>query len=264
MYDIDRIHLHLKLMMKEFHEICLKNDLKYYIVGGTCIGAMRHKGFIPWDDDVDIAMPRPDYDKLTKLDWQVLSDKLELKYYENTSNSPIHYVKVVDKTTTLIEARYHNYVEGLYLDIFPLDGVESKSEKRFSKVWTLHSVIMKHCSTDSNDKGMKTIIAKLIPLSIAHRYIDKLMRKSDYQSSEYVVNFLGAYGVKEIVPKSFFGTPRLMQFEEFSFYGPEKAEEYLANIYGNYMELPPVEKRVFKHNYYYINLELPYREYRGK
>lgn len=262
MYDIDKIHSRLLIMMEEFHKICEKHSLKYYIVGGTCIGAMRHKGFIPWDDDVDIAMPREDYDKLETIDWSKESNKLELKYYKNTSKSPIHYIKVIDKTTTLIESRYHNYVEGLYLDIFPLDGVDCTDEKIMKKIWTLHSIIMKHCTTDENPKDLKTIVAKMLPLNLCHLYIEKLMRLREYQKSDWVVNFLGAYGKKEIVPREYFGKQRLFEFETAKFYGPERAEDYLTHIYGDYLELPPVEKRVFKHNYYYINLDLPYREYK--
>lgn len=262
MYDIDLIHSHLLDMMSEFHKICIENNLTYYIVGGTCIGALRHRGFIPWDDDVDIAMPREDYNKLALINWERQSDRLELKYYKNSSNSPIHYMKVVDKTTTLIEERYHNYVEGLYLDIFPLDGVKNEGEKRIEKIWMLHSIVMKHCSTADRDKGIKTFISRLVPLSWAHGLLERYMTKYSYKDSKYVANFLGAYGYKEIVQKSLFGVPKLYEFQGEKFYGPEKAELYLKKIYDNYMELPPIEKRIFKHNYYYINLSLPYRDWK--
>lgn len=260
-YDIEKVQAHLLTMMSEFHSICVENNLKYYIVGGTCIGALRHKGFIPWDDDVDIAMPRDDYDKLSKLSWGKISNKLEIKYYKNTDGSPIHYIKVVDKTTTLIEERYHNYVEGLYLDIFPLDGINENDSKRPKKIWMLHSMIMRHCSTAKRDRGGKTIISKMIPVSWMHHILEKEMRKIPYNKSEYVVNFLGAYGKKEIVQKRLFGLPKLYEFQGNVFYGPEDADSYLNKIYGDYMELPPIEKRIFKHNYFHIDLLSPYREW---
>ena len=121
--DIDVVELHSRLlnMAKSFHKFCQENGLNYYILGGTCLGARRHKGFIPWDDDMDIGMPRKDYEKLIELQTS-LPYYLELRYYENTPNSPMHFIKLIDNRRTLIEPRYNDYVEGLYIAIFTLDS----------------------------------------------------------------------------------------------------------------------------------------------
>ena len=263
-YDIEVIHVRLLEMLKRFNEICNENNLTYYLVEGTCLGAVRHKGYIPWDDDLDLAMPRPDYERLATLFENLNDDMLEAMYYKNTKNSPIHYIKIIDKTTTLIEDRYRYYVEGLYIDVFPIDGCNPNDMRRNKKVWTIHSMIMKHCSTKSEEtfkSNIKACIAKIIPLSLLHNILEREIKRYSYEESNYVVNYFSAYAEKEIVPKEFYGTPVLYEFENNFFYGPERAELYLERLYGDYLKLPPKEDRVFRHNYYYLDLNKPHKKF---
>ena len=111
--EAEVLHNRLLSMMKSFHNFCEDNNIRYYMIGGTALGAIRHKGFIPWDDDVDIGVPRPDYEKLLTLESQ-LPKGLEFLYYKNTSESPVHYVKLVDSNTTLIERFYLNLSLSIY------------------------------------------------------------------------------------------------------------------------------------------------------
>ena len=267
-YNTRIVQINLLKMLKSFHVFCLSNSLRYYIVGGTLLGSVRHGGFIPWDDDIDIAMPREDYQKLEKMDIGLTFKELEFKYYKNTKRCPIHYMKLVNKNTTLIENTYRNYVEGLYIDIFPLDGVslEPKVERRRrNKIDRLHMIIMNNCRTEKRKSAfgeMKRCISKLANLTQIHNTLEKELLRYSYEDSEIVTNYLGAYGSKENVQRTVFGKPVLYTFEDAEFYGPERGKEYLKHIYGDYMQLPPVEKRVNKHDYFYINLNTPYAEYR--
>ena len=128
--DIDTLHNKLFRLLGIFHRFCESNNLNYYAIGGTALGMKRHKGFIPWDDDVDIGMPRADYDKFVFLANRLPADT-EIKFYANTSDYPHHALKLIDKTTTLIENDYQNIIGGLYLDIFPLDGgILSKKDRK--------------------------------------------------------------------------------------------------------------------------------------
>lgn len=265
------LHERLLKMMKEFHIFCEKEGLTYYMVGGTCLGAIRHGGFIPWDDDMDIGMPRNDYERLASMDMSKLPGSLEIKFYRNTDNCPIHYMKLVDSSTTLIEAQYTSYLEGLYIDVFPLDGVKNHGkleQLRFNKIWYTGAIIRYKMRTDvlvSPKDKIKRYVAKLFELGKLHNNLDKLMKKYNYEECNYTANFLGAWREKEIVRKDMFGIPTKYRFEDTYLYGPQKPDEYLQSIYGDYMQLPPKEKRVCKHDYYYLDLHHSYKDYeKGK
>lgn len=273
MSDVNNItaeHIHNKLldMMKLFHRFCVENEITYYIIGGTALGAFRHKGFIPWDDDMDVTIPRPDYDKFISIA-DKLPEPLEIDYYGNRNNCPIHYVKLVDKSTTLIEQHYKNYVEGAYIDVFPLDGSKEyagKEIKRHKKIYSLFYYTTLHQNTDKTHglrKIRKFLISKM-NLNQMHNRLHDLLVEVPFESADYVDNYLGAYHGKEITPKSYFAEPVLYQFEDTQLYGPTDMDGYLKTLYGDYMQLPPEENRVFKHNYYYLDYSQPYREYLKK
>ncbi len=260
------LHQRLLSIGNVFHSFCVQNNLKYYMLGGTMLGAVRHKGFIPWDDDMDFGMPREDYNRFIQLAKSGLPYPFEIKYYGNTSNSPIHYVKLIDGSTTLIEDSYHDYVEGLYIDIFPLDGAnETVADRiRFSRIMLLQRMIINHCTTREKQslwrKGFKRF-SKALNLERLHNKIEKLMTKRGLSSSTHIANYLGAWGKKEIMPKRIMEETTLYQFEDTQFFGASDYHSYLTSLYGEYMQLPPVEKRVFRHNYHYLNFDLPYLEY---
>ena len=268
-YSAEEIHSRLLEMAKDFHRICIENNLRYYMLGGTMLGAIRHKGFIPWDDDMDFGMPRDDYNRFIRISKQILPEYYELRFYQNVENSPMHYVKFIDNRTTLVEAGYKNYVEGLYIDVFPLDGAGygSISDKvRAKRIRLKQMLIINHCTT-LDKMGIKKLFkkyAQMRNLTRLHRSIEKLMTVKKIEDSSLVANYLGAWAEKEIMPKEVMGTPTIYKFEDAEFYGAEKANEYLTSLYGNYMQLPPKEKQVFKHNYYYLNYNLPYRNYHKK
>ena len=263
------LHSKLLAMVKDFHKFCVENNITYYTLGGTSLGARRHKGFIPWDDDIDVGIPRDDYNRLIALA-DKLPEYLEIKFYQNTEKSPMHFVKLVDKRTTLIERRYTDYLEGLYIDVFPLDGARDPQkykgeEKRWKRIQFLQAMVIYHCQTTipkSLSKKAFRAICKITSLTRIHNQIEKEMTKFTVNESELIANYLGAWGSKEIMPKEIMGTPVLYQFEDTQLYGPQKIDEYLTHLYGDFMKLPPKEKQVFKHDFYVLDFETPYREYR--
>ena len=268
-YSAEEIHGRLLTMAKDFHQICVDNNLKYYMLGGTMLGAVRHKGLIPWDDDMDFGMPREDYDRFISISHRILPEHYELRFYKNAANSPMHYAKFIDNRTTLIEAPYRNYVEGLYIDIFPLDGAGNGSfsdRMRMKRINFLQGLIINHCTTREKTGFRKVLkaYAQMRNLDSLHASVEKLMTAKKLSESTLIANYLGAWAEKEIMPKEVMGTPRLYSFEDTEFYGSNNADTYLTSLYGDYMKLPPKEKQVFKHNYFYLNYNLPYRDYHGQ
>lgn len=117
------IQLKLLDMLKWFHEFCIENKLRYYALGGTMLGAIRHKGFIPWDDDIDVGMPREDYDKMIELVIDKQDEKYRLEKPLQNKDFVYQYCKLYDTSTTLVENTRYKTKRGVYLDIFPLDGI---------------------------------------------------------------------------------------------------------------------------------------------
>ncbi len=256
-------------MAKDLHDVCVNNSIRYYVIEGTALGACRHSGFIPWDDDIDIGMPREDYDKFCDIAAQILPDYLELRYYKTNEKSPFHFIKLVNNKTTLIEKKYRNYVEGIYIDIFPLDylGEMNLARKvRCKLIWRLHTNIIFNCSTESARekkliRKIDFLLSKKMNLIRLHKKLERLMTKEKGDEACYLCNYLGAYNWIDIIPISYYGEPKLYDFEDIQLYGPAQIEKYLTHLYGNYLELPPVEKRINKHDYYYVDLSTPFDEY---
>lgn len=261
------LQMHLFEMMREFHRFCICHQLKYYMLGGTCLGAIRHSGFIPWDDDIDVGMPRSDYERFCMLAKDGLSKNLELRYYKNKHKSPFHFVKLVDRSTTLVENAYNNYVEGVYIDVFPLDGMKEYSfwgKIRARIIWFSKAIIIYHFTTNKKKKFKQRIfklLAKLCPISLVHVFVEHLMTLDKSTHPELLCNFFGAWEPREIISNSVFGKPTLYPFENDSFYGPENADAYLKSLYGDYMKMPPPEKRICRHDFLYVNLNFPYEKY---
>lgn len=252
-------------MMKDFHHFCEENEITYYIIGGTLLGAVRHKGFIPWDDDIDIIIPRKDYNKLEYLK-NKLPKYLTIMTSGYTSESgTFAYQKLVNKETTLIENINDYRLMGIYIDIFPLDGAGQtpiSSKFRYIYIKFLIYVLWFNGSTKNSSKFFKRLILKVCKL-FDNRYIYKVistsLSKKKWDKYKFSGNFMGAYGYTEILPSYYYGKPILYEFEDTKFYGPEYFDLFLKHIYGaDYKKLPPVEKRFSHHEYDFVNLEESY------
>ena len=254
-------------MMTAFHDYCVNNNIDYYMLGGTALGAYRHKGFIPWDDDIDLGIPREQYEKLLR-DADRLPDGLELKTYHNTPNFPYNFAKLIDKNTTLIEEYYPKNVIGVFIDIFPLDGINENSliEKMKEKqIYFWNCTLRSHYHTKPKDRLIKKIFqlfSGAMNPDYIHSKLDRLLKRDPFENSAVVANYLGAWWTREIMGKEVFDKPKLYSFESYQYYGPGNIKEYLRLLYGDYMKLPPEEERVFKHGVSYISFDEPYNEYK--
>jgi putative licD-family phosphotransferase len=271
MSDIKIIQDKILSILKEFINICEENNLTYYALGGTLLGAVRHKGFIPWDDDIDIGMPREDYEKFKKIAPSLLSSNL--KIVNNPLNLDI--TQLVDKNVVV---KLVNSESNVFIDVFPLDGYPEKAsfsakfhsykvlfQRMLCKISVLDQLEDKNRGTLENliVKISKTLrIQKVLPKDALVKNLHKVIQKYDFKTSSYVGNVLGRYRVREIVPREYFKEPISLAFEDTMINCPTKYKEYLTEIYGDYMTLPPEEDRV-AHNLELVSLKRNGEEHSG-
>lgn len=260
-------------MMKFFHSFCTENGLRYYALGGTALGAVRHKGFIPWDDDIDVGMPRADYERLKTL-VDIINQNGRYVIEFPLQNVDYYYpiCKLYDVNTTLVENTRAKTKRGIFIDIFPLDGIGNTIEdsiKNFNKVDFWRNLFnVKNCAVRENRnffKNCAVVIGNLVPECILNRKrliskIHNMGMQRAWDDYNYVVNLFGAWHEKEITKKSCFGDPKLAEFEDMYIYIPFDVHGYLTALYGNYMELPPIEKRVTHHDFVLCDLNKSYKE----
>ena len=259
-------------MLDWFHGFCKEHSIRYYLVAGTMLGAARHQGFIPWDDDVDVAIPRPDYERLLSI----LKDKQGHYFLESlyTGNDDYlcTYAKLYDTDTTRIECAKINCKRGIYIDVFPIDGVgscEMDAKKNFAKFDRLHMLFLTRvCAIKKGRSFYKNVaiaISRLVPQFVIRDRdlaikVDKLAASIDYESCDFVANKMGAYREREIMKKSIFGKPTEYKFENITVYGVEHFDEYLTIMYGDWRKLPPENQRHTTHDYIELNLDKSYLE----
>ncbi|MGI6213344.1 MAG: LicD family protein [Christensenellales bacterium] len=254
----------------EFDSFCQKHGLTYYLCAGTLLGAVRHGGFIPWDDDIDVSMPRADYDRLLILGERFPSH-LVLMHHNNTVYYPLNFAKLVNKNTTVVEqGGQNNYnIRGVYIDIFPIDGAGAtykRAVRRRKRASLYRHLIPIAANIPDNKKRplYKRILMCLIRKLDAKRLqnsFDKFLRKKPFARRAWVAVYVGAYGIKEIMEKRVYGEPSRIAFCGRQFNAPADVTAYLSRRFGDYMSLPPVEKRSSGHNFIYVNLNLPFGEY---
>lgn len=237
-------------MLLELHCFCIKNNLRYYISGGTLLGAIRHKGFIPWDDDIDVCMPRNDYQILLE---KFFSDKKNLRLI---TSFDIPFAKIVDLNIS-INSKFDlsKSKKFLWIDIFPVDGLPENIQdvKKIYDKCNFYRSILKLIDAQLGEgttlfrKYSKYILKPLAKLYGRKRCIDKIeqiAKSNPYETSKYVGAVTwGLYGTGERMLKSEFEKSVEVEFEGHKFPAFSCWDSYLRGLYGNYMELPPIEKR---------------------
>ena len=252
--DIRELQLLQLNVMKEVHTVCVANNIPYYLIAGSALGAIRHKGFIPWDDDIDIAMMRPDYEAFKKIFYRKFDQtKYFLQSYDtDVDHRPALMRLCIKGTIQDLPYEYHlKNCKNTYIDIFPLDNVP---DSEINRKWHAHLnrildklLIKKLYITSNYDKKEKMYqyIASITPLKILQYLKVWCMTLYDKQDTECVCSMESHYSYeKQTIPRSIYGKPTLVNFENTKFYAPEKIEKYLEHLYGpNYMEIPPEPKR---------------------
>lgn len=241
-------------LLTAFAEYCDKNHLKYMLCAGTLLGAIRHKGFIPWDDDVDVMMPRPDYQKFIELskNSKINENTNVLDYTLNNSIYP--YVKLTDNRTLVKERFTQKGKMGVWIDVFPIDG-NFKNNFLNAMQYRTANILRKIIGAQSAGFGKGTTAAKRIekiifyPLLkiIPHKFLCNLINKlsaiKDFNSSMFAGLVIWGYGKKERMPKEVFINTTEVEFEGCKFKAPSNYDNILSNIYGDYMTPPPKEKQ---------------------
>lgn len=260
--DIEEVHSILLDIAKEFHNICVRHNIPYYMLGGTMLGAVRHKGFIPWDDDMDFGIPREYYNEFTKHAIKELPEPYKILTAENSEYIIFGFNKIINANTSISEFHSSNTNEkiGINIDIFPLDKVDGRVGM-FSRYWFLCKLIKLQATLFIDPKN-KSFVKKCIiyPLKKILRfkkktipsYINREINRSKSSISNKIANIYGAWGVKEIVYKEIMGEPKLYNFENTELYGVADYDKYLKSLYNNYMQLPPENKRRIHSQEFYI------------
>ncbi len=255
-------------LLKEFISVCNQLNLKYYIIAGTLIGAIRHGGFIPWDDDIDVAMPREDYEKFIAQGQELLPPHLFIQTNETDPEYAFNYAKIRNSNTTFIEESNRNLHinSGVFLDIFVLDHFPKGTIRRkyiMFKDKVYLTAIGRIFYRKSISRGLK-LRQKITKLLFASPY-DALNKREkfirSFKESGLLHNFCSNYQEKEIVPAQWYGEGVLVDFEGIKVNAPTQYDLLLKHIYGDYMKLPPEEKRVSHHTTDVIDLDNSYKNY---
>jgi len=249
-------------ILKYVDKVCKENNINYSLAGGTLLGAVRHKGFIPWDDDIDIMMLRPDYERFLEIMDKDHNNQFKcLHYGENFPNYFYRFAKVVDLTTAVQEGEYiTNEDMGLYVDIFPFDGLDIKKSKKSINKALFYSRMINISATkkfvrektDGTGKHILKLLtapfAKLFGWKFWLKKHEKLAKKISVNDIDNVVCYSGCYREKDIVPREIFNDYVLLDFEDVKLPSIANYDYYLTSLYGDYMTPPPPEKRVAKHD----------------
>ena len=259
--------------------VCDKNNLTYWIAAGTLLGAVRHGGFIPWDDDLDIFMPRKDYEKL----WHLLREKRSGQYVlcRTTKNRNYHHrvMQMVDKNTTFIHSRSadEDIEHGVYIDIIPIDICPDNRVQRLFQMLhaSFFSIYNIQCKPEYKGNKAMSVITDILLRIVPNKKLRYVIWKNEekrmlkysidpkYSSSKYLKVITAS--MKELMhpfPKEWFGNQKI-PFEDIEVNAPIDTDAYLTAMYGDYMKIPPKEQQIVRHNTEYIDLNNSYEKYRG-
>ena len=257
-----------------FDEICRQNNLRYYLCGGTCIGAVRHKGSIPWDCDIDVFMHRQDFERLSKI-WDQVADTSRYKFDRTDENNNMHAQTgaIKDENTTYIRSHNVDYDmdHGIPIDVVVLDALDDNWFKRrcqviYGMIFSLFNAQRIPRQHGRIAKGVAWILLGIVRSSGARYRIWKHCEKkfSSSTGKKYVGELVTGFKNGMLnYPAEIFDEPTEMLYEGHMFYGPTDPEKYLEIRYPGYMNYPPIEEQVPKFSPFFIDIGKSYKEYKG-
>jgi lipopolysaccharide cholinephosphotransferase len=240
-------------ILRRIDALCEKRGWHYCLCGGTLLGAIRHKGFIPWDDDIDLLMPRKDYDAFLREAPELIGNNYTVAHIGNDPSHVYPFAKIYDNNTVLTEPG--NPPIGVYVDVFPMDGLPNeigKSDRIFA--WSkIFLTLIDSSRTGFARRGQwwKTclkfplhLICKCVGHGFFLKRLDRLARRHDFETSNFAAVLVACnYGRRERIAKSAFASFEKAPFEDGQFAIPVGWHRYLSNLYGDYMKPPPENKR---------------------
>lgn len=253
--------LQLKIL-DSIDDFCKKNEIQYFLFSGTLIGAVRHKGYIPWDDDVDICMKRKDYDRFFAEFNQQRQDTLKAISTETEKDYYLASGKVIDTATVIEEENNYAMPIGVYVDVFPMDYLPADDKKLkqlnhridiYRKMLVLKSVPVSDRRSTVKNWVLKVSSFLLKPISMQH-LISKIAKLATSYNDDATCNRIAdisvfTYGMNEVFPCEDFAEAVELEFEGKKYSAPKNYKHVLSNMYGDYMKLPPEEKQVSHHHF---------------
>ena len=252
------------VVLKEFVRICDKYSINYFAVFGTAIGAVRHHGFIPWDDDIDVAMPRKDYDILLEDVEKEMGDKYRILTPLTDKDYSVNVTKIQKKGTKFVpyHARKSKCERCIDIDIFPLDNMPDDKKKRtrqLRRTWFLNKLLfLRGCGEpdipfDGWKNTIATMICKMVHIvlkvcRVSPAFLYRLLEKEETRYNDQPVEYMNTFRVT-MSDRSYISKQEMyplvkMPFEDMEVYMPKEYDRYLTRLFGDYMTMPPVEKRV--------------------
>jgi lipopolysaccharide cholinephosphotransferase len=263
--ETKEVQARLLEILKVIDRVCKDHGLTYYLLCGTMLGAVRHGGFIPWDDDADVGMPRDDYEKLLAHADEWMPEGYEVVSGGRTAGYPYPFARVQETGSTYRMHRSYDFVGGLPIDLFPLDGmVEDCSARRSHykhyKFWW-KMLYFTHTDPYKHGRGLRSMLTlllrKLLSPALVHRKLDDVRRQWRIENTPLIADH-DYRPEKGAMPKEWYGKPVPVEFEGCMLMGVAKPHEYLTHLYGNYMEIP---SEIPPQNYRFLDLNKPWREY---
>ncbi len=261
-------------MLKEFVRICDELNLTYFLVCGSALGAVKYGGFIPWDDDIDVALPRADYEIFCKKAQDLLPKHLFLQNHCTDKYYHLIFSKIRNSETTFVEKSYANINinHGVYIDVFPLDGYpdDVKLQERLEKEKRRYSKMRLCCLNISLSFKVK-ILVFLEKLCGIHRNPSKFVNRLENYIKQYPIdkslvwcNHGNWQGKLEYAPREQYGKGTFVQFEGLRVRIPENYDEYLTQKYGDWRAEPPISEKEGHHYHYICDTKCSYKEYIAK
>lgn len=247
-------------ILDEIKRICDDNNLKVFLIGGTCLGSVRHNGFIPWDDDVDIGMMRDDYERFIKICKKELDSKYYLQSMDTDDDYPHSFIKIRANNTLLLEKlnvgkKMH---QGIFVDIFPFDY--GSNHMMLNKLKQIYSIFIREAYFQCLGYPVKAkttfqaitlpiikAYAKIHSTSFIKRKCKRFISKQNRKKSKYICNFVGYALFKDIYDADIFNEYTTHKFENNKYCIFKNYDKYLTTLYGDYMTPPPKEKREIGH-----------------